>query len=270
MAYTRRKILAGMGSGAAALSAWSDDPPPQREAFSFVQLCDPQLGMGGYDHDVESLRKAVERINEIKPDFVVICGDLVHDADDASFADFIRIRDGLKVPCHCVSGNHDVGREPTAESLERYRMVIGRDWYSFNHKDYAFVAVNTQLWKAPVPGETEKQDAWLAVTLETAAKQGTPVFMLGHYPLFLERLDEPEEYMNLPIARRRELLDLYKRTGVVAVLGGHVHKLVVNEYRGIQLVNGESTSRNFDQRPEGFRLWHVTGPRSFRHEFIAI
>ena len=38
----------------------------------------------------------------------------------------------------------------------------------------------------------------------------------------------------------------------------------------LQLVNGESTSKNFDQRPMGFRVWYVEGTRPFRHEFMTI
>ena len=45
--------------------------------FSFAQMCDTQLGMGGYEHDVKTFGLAVTQINKMKPDFVVICGDLV-------------------------------------------------------------------------------------------------------------------------------------------------------------------------------------------------
>ena len=73
-----------------------------------------------------------------------------------------------------------------------------------------------------------------------------------------------------PVAKRTELLNLYERCGVVAVLGGHVHRLMINDYKGIQLVNGETTSKNFDKRPMGFRFWHITESRPFRHEFINL
>ena len=76
--------------------------------------------------------------------------------------------------------------------------------------------------------------------------------------------------MNLPSAKRMELLDLYEQYGVVAVLGGHAHRVIVNDYKGIQLVNGETTSRNFDKRPMGFRLWHIGDFRPFSHEFISL
>ena len=156
------------------------------------------------------------------------------------------------------------------KALQYYRQLIGRDHHSFEHKGCVFVLVNTQFWKAPVNGESERHDSWLEQTLQTASKKKRRIFIVGHYPLFLEAPDEAEEYMNLPSAKRRELLGLFKKYDVVAVLGGHAHRLVINDYQGIQLVNGETTSRNFDKRPLGFRLWHVMNPRPFEHEFVPL
>jgi 3',5'-cyclic AMP phosphodiesterase CpdA len=240
------------------------------EPFTFVQLCDPQLGMGEYELDVKAFEQAVARVNELRPDFAVICGDLVHHAEDQAFADVKRIKAGLKVPCYWVPGNHDVGGTPTQASLVRYREMLGKDYFSMTHGGHVFVFVNTQLWKAPVEGASKKQDAWLRQTLETAAAEGAPVVVVGHYPLFLEQPEEAEEYMNLPVAKRKELLDLFERCGVVAVLGGHTHRLIVNEYKGIQLVNGETTSKNFDGRPRGFRWWEVTRGGGLEHRFVGL
>src|SRR5438105_4352273 len=76
-----------------------------RQEFSFVQMCDPQFGMGGYQEDMERFTQAVKQINELKPDFVVICGDLVNKADKTSFADFNTLKSKLAVPCYCAPGN---------------------------------------------------------------------------------------------------------------------------------------------------------------------
>ncbi len=242
----------------------------QVKPFTFVQLCDVQLGFGGYEDDVQAFSLAVEKINTLKPDFVVICGDLVHLPEDRAFADFRRIRATLAVPSYCAPGNHDVGGEPNAKTLARYREMFGADYYRFTHKGHEFVVVNTQLWKSPVEGETEKQDAWLAETLAAARRAGRPVIVVGHIPLFIKEADEPDEYFNLPSDKRSALLELYREHGVIAVLTGHVHKTLINEYQGILLVTGETTSRNFDQRPRGFRLWTVETPSVPRHEFVPL
>jgi serine/threonine-protein phosphatase CPPED1 len=243
---------------------------PSRGTFTFVQLCDTQLGFGGYEHDVNTLKQAVKQINALAPDFVVICGDLVNHPDETAFADFKKIKAELTVPCYCACGNHDVGGKPTPESLQYYRKVIGKDYYSLEHNGYVFVIVNTQLWKALVEGESQRHESWLKATLETAAQKGSPIFVIGHYPLFLKEPNEAEEYMNLPPAIRKALLSLFEKRGVVAVLGGHTHRLLINDYKGMQLVNGETTSKNFDKRPLGFRVWHVMSGKPPKHEFVSL
>ena len=243
---------------------------PEPLLFSFAQMCDTQLGMGGYEHDVKTFGLAVDQINKMKPDFVVICGDLVGKANEKSWADFKRIKAGFKIPCHCAAGNHDVGNKPTAESLRLYRETIGKDYYTIEHKGYTFVIANTQLWKAPLAGESEKNDAWVKSALLEGKKKASPVVFVVHYPLFLKTPDEKENYYNIPPEKRMELLKLCDENGVVAFLAGHTHKLIINQYKGIQLVNGETTSKNVDRRPMGFRWWDVAPKGKMVHRFVEL
>jgi serine/threonine-protein phosphatase CPPED1 len=242
-----------------------------KEAFMFIQVADPQLGKGGFEHDIVLFRKTVERINALKPDFVVICGDFVDDFDRQSVADFKKIKAELKVPSYLTPGNHELYYQPTAASLSRYRDNFGKDYFSFKHKGYTFVITDSQLWKSPLAGETEKMDAWFKETLKTAKDENSPIFMVQHIPLYLKQPDEPEEpNYNLPPAKRKELLDLMMNFGVVAVLGGHTQETVINNYQGIQLVNTGSATKNDDNSPPGFRIWQVNSPKSIKHEVVTL
>jgi 3',5'-cyclic AMP phosphodiesterase CpdA len=267
--YKRRDFLKLSACGLAALSMHSSIAGADG-SFTFIQLCDPQIGFGGYDHDLGAFRQAVRQINAIMPDFVLICGDLVNTPDEKSFADFNRIKADISAPCYCAVGNHDAGNNPTLESLEYFRRLIGKDYYSFEHKGYTFVIINTQLWKAPIKEESEKQDAWIKATLEGASRKGSQIFVVCHSPLFLNNPEEAEEYFNIPVDKRREALALFEKSGVVAVLGGHTHRLIVNNYKGIQMVNGETISNNYDKRPLGFRQWRVTEFKQIQHDFVAL
>jgi len=241
----------------------------KQKPFSFVQLCDPQLGMGGYGHDTATFKQAVRQINELDCDFVVICGDLVHHAGDSTYGDFLRIIEGFKMPCHVAPGNHDVGNTPDDTTLRYYRKTIGEDYYSFRNKGVTFMVTNTQLWKADIGGESENHDLWFKESLVREGRKGTPVIVIGHYPLFLEHPDEEEEYFNLPVGKRQELLQLFLQNNVKAYLSGHTHRTVVNNYENILLVSGETTSKNFDGRPAGFRLWEVF-PDSLVQHFVPL
>lgn len=239
------------------------------EPFTFVQLCDTQLGMGGYEHDVLNFKQAVKQINNLNPDFAVICGDLVHHATDSSYADFKRIMKGFKVPCYLASGNHDVGKIPTKSSLKYYREMIGKDFFTFQNKEYDFVVTNTQLWKVNVPGESENHHNWFKKTLDSLGGKEKRIFVIGHYPMYIKTPHEEDEYFNIPIEYRKEILNLLTRNNVKAYLSGHKHELVVNNYKNIQMVSGETTSKNFDNRPMGFRLWEVSKD-TIRHNFVPL
>ncbi|MCK5700113.1 MAG: metallophosphoesterase [Cyclobacteriaceae bacterium] len=240
-----------------------------QEPFSFVQLCDTQLGMGGYEHDIRSFEQAVKQINEINPDFAVICGDLVNNASDSSYFDFKRIMKGFQVPCYPAPGNHDVGNIPNDTTLNYYRKTIGKDYYTFQNKGYSFIVTNTQLWKINVKDESEIHDSWFKHTLDSLGNNNTSVIVIGHFPIFLEFPDEEEVYFNLPLDKRKDILALFESNKVKAYLSGHKHETVINSYENIQLVSGETTSKNFDGRPLGFRLWEVSTD-TILHRFVPL
>ena len=133
-----------------------------------------------------------------------------------------------------------------------------------------FVWTPPRLRKAKVRVKAAKANRRKIPKAAAKAKaKGRPVVVVVHYPLFLQKPDEKEAYFNLPVAKRMELLKLCEENGVVAFLAGHTHKLIVNDYKGIQLVNGETTSKNFDNRPMGFRWWDVGSDRKMKHHFLT-
>ena len=237
--------------------------------FSFVQLCDTQLGMGGYEHDIATFNQAVKQINNLDSDFVVICGDLVNDASDSSYADFKHIIKKLNVPSYVAAGNHDVGNVPNDSTLKFYRETIGDDYYKFENKEHSFVVINTQLLKVDVDKESIKHSNWIKDILVSLKEKQQPVFVIGHYPLYTISPDEEEHYFNIPKEKRKELLKLFKENNVAAYLSGHTHKRTINNYENIQLVSGETTSKNLDSLPLGFRQWEVSSD-TIIHHFVKL
>lgn len=241
------------------------------ETCRFVQLCDTQLGMGGYEADKTRFALAVKTINALKVDWVVICGDLVNDGNsDEAVADFKSIAADFTMPVYLAPGNHDVGNEPTPESLARYRKLQGADYYAVNTHGYKLVVVNTQLWKFHVADESEKQDAWFSSELRATSESGTPTIVISHYPPFVEKAEEAEGYYNLPPAQRESVLSRVKTAGVKAWLAGHVHKNIVLDHEGMPIVASATTSKNFDGAPFGFRIWTCHGDGALTHRFEAL
>ncbi len=239
-----------------------------QEPFSFIQICDPQLGMGGYENDVLTLGKAVQQVNELDVDFVIFCGDLVNHANEDSFADFKRITSGLNIPFYCVPGNHDVGMVPNDTTLAFYRSTIGEDYFSFQHKGVSFIFTNSQLWKTDIGEESQKHDLWFKKTLKDK-NSAERLIVIGHFPIYIKSIDEKETYSNLPPEKRERLLETFCKNNVVAYLSGHKHEVIINDYKGILLLTGESTSKNFDKRPKGFRKWEVSAD-TLIHTFVTL
>ncbi len=238
---------------------------------TFVQVCDTQLGMGGYDEDKARFRAAVKAINAMDVNWVVICGDLVDNGgDEKAIADFREIVETFTVPCYLAPGNHDVGGVPTEATLARYRKAHGPDYFAVENSGFKIMILNTQFWKGPMAGETEKHDAWYLAELAKAKETETPVLLVSHYPPFLKTADEEEIYYNLPLEARARVLSAAKENGVRAWLAGHAHKNVLTEYEGIPIVVSATTSRNFDGAPYGFRVWSVDEQGALSHTYKAL
>lgn len=196
--------------------------PLAKQPFTFIQICDPQLGKGGYEHDLKTFEQAVVQSNALKPDFVVICGDLVSRLNEQSAKDINRIKAGFTMPAHCVPGNHDVFWGPQdkrnnitqPQSLANYRKAFGKDYYSFEHRGHVFLCANSMLWRTEVELEEEIQrhHQWVKDTLAAASKKGQPVFVVMHHSLYVKEPNEKDSGVNLPLEKRKELLALFERS----------------------------------------------------------
>ena len=51
-----------------------------------------------------------------------------------------------EIPLVCVCGNHDVGEEPTKETIEGYAKSFGDDYFSFWHGGVKFMVINSQYF----------------------------------------------------------------------------------------------------------------------------
>src|SRR5436190_14056446 len=128
MSSFMRTILAGL----AAATLWAGEP------FSFIQMSDPQFGMytenKSFEHETANFEFAVAAANRLHPKFVIVTGDLINQpGNPQQSAEYHRIAARLDpaIKLYSVPGNHDVGNEPTPESLAAYRERFGPDYYTF-------------------------------------------------------------------------------------------------------------------------------------------
>jgi serine/threonine-protein phosphatase CPPED1 len=230
----------------------------------FVDMADPQMGMFAKNQDTlqeqANLNFVVASINRLKPAFIVVCGDLVNRTADAEqISQYKRIMREVDphIPIYNVAGNHDVGNQPTEETLAQYRKEFGRDYYTFDSGDIRGIVLDSNLIASPqsVPQESEAQERWLIDELQRARREGVKrVFIFQHIPYFLERPEEPNQYFNIPAAIRRHYLDLFHKYGVNYVFAGHYHRNASGKDQNLEMITTGAVGVPMGGSQSGFRV----------------
>jgi DNA repair exonuclease SbcCD nuclease subunit len=247
-------------SAALGLAAFAGMLPAQ----SFLQMSDPQFGMYTKDadfvHETANFEFAIATANRLQPAFVVVTGDLINKSGDpAQAAEYQRIAAKLdrRIHLYSVPGNHDVGNEPTAESLALYRERFGPDYYSFRAGDIAGFVLNSNLEKGAekVPAEAAKMESWLRAELAKAKQQGAKrLIVFQHISFFLTDPAEPDQYFNIPLETRRRYLKLLHEFGVTEVFAGHYHRNQEGHDGNLEMVTTGPVGMPLEGAKSGIRI----------------
>ena len=222
---------------AAVIAACSSDP------YIIVQVADAQLGFTAADvsqkegteyvndltYESECLKKAVEMINDIRPDAVVFTGDQVNRAaDEEQWTAFAEIISGIdkSVNVFHLPGNHDVviseGNVDSTPFTSRY----GEDRFVFAERGVRLVGINSNLIKYNDPREVEQKE-WLS---EVLLKEYEVSIVFAHHPFFMSSIDEEDGYFQIQKEKRLGYFDLFEDKGVDAVYAGHRHNNAEGTY----------------------------------------
>lgn len=244
------------------------------KSYVIVQIADSQLGfdaavkaqepgaeyVNDLTYEVEYLRKAVAKINEIGPDAVVFTGDQVHLSGDAeqwdTFEGIIADIDQSVCRFH-VPGNHDIIVSDGSVDVTPFSQRFGVDRFVCRNDGVNIVGINTNLIKYNDPAEAEQFEWLRAVLGEGDASDVTLVF--GHHPFFGEDIDEEDGYFQVQKAKRREYFDMFVEMGVDAVFAGHLHDSRVAEYQGIPMLTTTSAAYQLGESKPSIRVITVKG-----------
>lgn len=231
--------------------------------FFFIQVTDPQFGMydsnNSFVKETELYEKAVNAINSLNPDFVVITGDLVNNKDDRSqVAEFKRITAKINstIPVHYSPGNHDIGQAPEQKDIDSFVSDYGYDRFSFRHKKSLFIGLNSCIIKANTPGLEKIQYDWLKKELSKAGR-AKHIILFCHYPFFINTFDEPETYSNIAVETRKRYLTLFNEKKVDAVFAGHLHNNASGKYGKMYMITTSAVGKPLSDTPSGIRIIKV-------------
>ena len=244
---------------------------PKFKPFVFVHMTDTQVGFAdrseGYVHSDSLLAAAVGSVNNLKPEFAVVTGDLVDDVDDPLQDAIFKARmSELEVPCYLLPGNHDYRKQWTREIRDEYVAHRGSERFSFIKNGCAFIGIDSNCIKERASEAEDEQMEWLKGELKKAGK-AKYTFVFLHCPIFINDIDEEEDYENFPPERRREYITLFKDAGVDAVLAGHTHQDYDTVYDGIRLIAANPVCNPLGHGKSGFNTVSV-GKDGFEVGFV--
>ncbi|XP_006146604.1 serine/threonine-protein phosphatase CPPED1 isoform X2 [Tupaia chinensis] len=223
-----------------------------------------------WGQEIRLTEQAVEAINKLnpKPKFFVLCGDLIHAMPGTAWRkeqteDLQRVLREVDrdIPLVFVSGNHDVGNIPTTETVMEFCRTWGDDYFSFWVGGVLFLVLNSQFFydASKCPALKQAQDQWLEQQLHAAGQQRCRhAIVFQHIPLFLQRIDEDDDYFNLTKSVRKEMADKFTRAGIKAVFSGHYHRNAGGVYQNLDMVVSSAIGCQLGEDTHGLRVVVVT------------
>lgn len=231
----------------------------QKRTPFFVQISDPQLGFittsEDFSPEKELMKRITEKVNQLKPDFVVFSGDLIHWCSDKKALDGFKQMCGefdKDIPLYFVPGNHDVEGDAPAEMVEAFIERYGHDRFVHKAKRYTVIGYNSCVIKAQTKAEPAEYE-WLEKSLKRL-KGNKPTILVAHHPMFLSSPDEKERYENIGIELRRKYLALFEQYGVDLVLSGHLHYCAEGKYKDIEFVTAGPAGRTLGKDKSGIEI----------------
>jgi 3',5'-cyclic AMP phosphodiesterase CpdA len=235
---------------------WAKSP---RAIFTFVQLTDMQMGMiannKNNDEEIRLYTHAINQVNKLKPNFVVITGDLVNNRTDSNqLKAFKQITSIInkKIPVYIIPGNHDVGSKPTSETMDFYMNNYPTDKFSFTRKNVQLIGINSSLINSVIAAETDQWE-WLKKVL-TENSNTTRKILFTHHPFFTIDINEKDKYENIPQPKRQEYMELLKANGVVKIFAGHYHNNAIAQHDDIEMITTSAVGKQLGKVKSGFRV----------------
>jgi 3',5'-cyclic AMP phosphodiesterase CpdA len=233
-----------------------------------IHLSDLHFGA----HDDRLVEAVERRIDDAKPDLVVISGDFTQRARTEQFKQACQFLDRLKAAGHevlGVPGNHDVPLYDVLRRflspLTRYRRFIDQSLCPFHEiLGAAVLGINTARSLTFKDGRiNEEQVAYIRDTFSRTRSDITRI-LVTHHPLFaLPVGDGPE--LGRAVGRQELALDAVADAGVDLLLAGHNHRasthhakdLVTDAGPALVIQAGTATSTRLRDEEQSFNLLEV-------------
>lgn len=198
----------------------------------------------------------VDDMLKLKPDVVVITGDLTLNGEEASHEELRDLLGKLKdigIEVYVMTGNHDVNMTAyryTNDGVEEVPSFGSQrfedHWWDFGYGDAlsqdrwsnSYIAkLNEKTWLLAVDSNTGSKGTirkstldWMDENLAKAKQEGIRVISATHQNLFVHNENFVWGYQ---LNNAAALIELYEKYGVEVNLSGHLHVQTIVESNGI-------------------------------------
>lgn len=226
-------------------------------AFSFALIADIH-NIREYSEDL------FDKLLLTKPDFMVILGDFVDDADIHEYHFFTAEMNEIKSSCpvFIIPGNHDITDDNPA-TKQLFKTLWGPMNYFFHYQGCLFIFLNNATHKS-VP------ESWdfLNNTLAREAQKAKKIFLFCHIPPFYRDRTSRELVTNNDYAPLFNLIEQYK---VDYLFTGHLHERVVKRIGNCMMLSvgsGGGKLRGKDLLYNGIII-HCDGNTIYKKDVFA-
>lgn len=232
-------------------------------------------------------RKAIQKVNELNPDFVVTGGDLVMDVlgqtygrSDSLYNIYTAMLKEFNMPVYNTIGNHEVygwyaqsGADTNHPEYgkQMFERRLGPRYKRIDHNGWVFLILDSveENGQGGYEGGIDpEQIAWIKEQLGNISVE-TPIVISTHIPLLTTEAqilrgataaNEPGEV----VVNAKEVIDLFQGHHLKLVLQGHLHYYETLYVFGTHYVTGGAVSGAWWRGPylesaEGFLSLQVKG-----------
>ena len=215
----RDRVLGGVGLAPALPEdvPGLDRPFPQDdEKFTFAVIGDKT---GGGQENWHIFDRAMDEVNELRPDFALIVGDLIQGGTtsvmqlEREWKEFLGHAGAVEVPFFFLPGNHDIGNRVMYDYWEEH---VGRTYYAFHYKGCHFIALNTEEgWRSNETMFGARQLEWLEKEI-AERRDSKHIFVFMHRPAWRHSGEALEQW---------ERIEGWLSGTRYTVFVGHYHRL---------------------------------------------
>ena len=212
-----------------------------------------------------------DTVRQLKPDLVVVSGDLTQRARAHQFKQARALLDALPKPQVVVPGNHDVPLHNVfarfMQPLHKYRRFITSDLQPFfQDEEMAVVGVNSAIALTIKGGRiTRDQVGWIYDTFCTL-DPGVVRIVVTHHPFDLPAGHDERQL----VGRARMAMDVLASCGVDIFLAGHLHtshtlhtatRYQIKGHSALVIQAGTATSTRDRGEGNAFNVLRLDSPR---------